>query len=352
VRRWALLLFGLLGCGGPTPTAVEPPLTVDAQPVQIELVRAQPVSPVSTPVEAPTPELPEWNDLSTRVVWVWVTDREAKQLRSATSLLVSAMPERAPYSLRLAASVRERLRAADELTPLERSPSFARRQTAAPNLMGAVLLRKEDAFVPVRVTLEPGSLVVDLEARTTRTLEGDPVPLDEVRGRANQIALFAVRSGAMRGYQLVRADRVTRLEIGTPEVLAAFDREITLLEAFAQELETFNPVEVPLALERLRRAAVEPRAGWDATERLAALRTLRAHATFSWSWERGADAKPFVLAAGEIGGTANPCRKLFKPGRMLEPGEWCGTGALSYHYCSEGCSMVEAACLPDASRFE
>jgi hypothetical protein len=300
----------------------------------------------------PLPALPDWYDLRSGVVWVWVTDREAKQLRGATSLLESPKPERPPYSLRLASSLLDRARPADDLTAIVRSPSYARRRTAAPNLMGAILLREEDAFVPVRVTLDPGSLVVDLDARTARTLDGDGVPLSEVGSRAADIAAFAVRAGPMRGYQIVQAGRVASLEIATPRVLAAFDDEIALLEAFVPLLERAGPLEVPRALVALRQASVEPNAGWDARDRLEALRALRAHAGAAWRWERDPRSQPSALAGGQVPAPANPCRKLFHAGRKLDPGEWCGTGAMSFHYCSEGCSMVGEGCLPEAARFD
>jgi hypothetical protein len=223
---------------------------------------------------------------------------------------------------------------------------------AAPSLMGAVLQREEGAFVPVRVTLSPGSLVLDLDARAAETLEGAGVTLEELTsGRADEIGVFALSAGAMRGYQLVQAAQIDRLEIGTPEVLAAFDREIELLDVLVRELDAAGPLDAPRLLVALRTATVEPDAGWDAKDRLEALRALRAHVQQTWTWER--DRSPRTpIAKGETPPPVNPCRKLFHAGRKLAPDEWCGTGALAFHYCSDGCSMVEGECIPDAARFD
>ena len=296
--------------------------------------------------DAPADLFAPSTDLGDRVLWVWVTKAEADALARNPEALLQRRPQAPskPYGVSDRVAFDDQARA-DAWSSVLASRAFASRRAAWPNLAGAVLVRAPGAFVPIRVTLRSETLVLDHESRAVKRIDGAPLSSDEAHARVQDLGLLHVRYRPHAAYLLVNPRVIAKLEVGTPEVRAAFRREVRAMERYVETLASADSFEVLGLQAVLRAATVEPTSGFDGEARLEALRALADFEVPSWSRElstkEGWALGPSAPAALPI------CRREFHPGRKLSADEWCGTGATPHYSCSAGCEEAGSErCLP------
>lgn len=362
-RALHVLLTVLVSCAGrPSPDDARPVLGAEIAPVRTPAPEPS-TSELASNASADAPTvattqvetdagLGSYRDVSSGEVWAYVREDEAKRLARDDASLLAAPSYGRPgaFTVYDARDDDERTRS-DAFKTLVYHQGFARQRLVWPDLAGGVLQRAEGAFVAVRITLAEDTLVVDLDQRDVRDLRGAPVSIDVATASPERVGLVHFRAGALRAYALVNARVVRRLEVGGEAVRAAFDDQLARLRRAVQRLDAADPFATVKLLESLRAAFAEVPPGnlMRIEDRLVALERLRAFAVEPWS--RAVSAAPFRLGVATSPRIA-ACRKLFHAGRKLAADEWCGTGAMPYHYCSSGCEMsAGGGCHPVAESF-
>lgn len=361
-----MLVVALVSCAGaPAPSDAPPSASTDVAaslPPPPPALPAQEPAPEVTPLTptlvVPTVEtssgLASYRDLSKGEVWAYVREADAKRLARDESQLLAAPKFGKPgaFTIHDGRDDAERSReSGDAFRTLAYHQGFARERMVWPDLAGAVLQREEGAFVAVRITLAEDTLVLDLDQRDVRTLSGTPVSIDVATASPERVGLLHFRSGTLRAYALVNAATVRRLEVGGDAIRTAYDDELARLRRAVQRLDAADPIAVVRILETLQTAFAEIPPGrlMRIEDRLEALERLRDFAVEPWA--RDVHAAPFRLGAATSPRVA-ACRRVFHPGRKLAPGEWCGTGAMPYHDCSNGCAMAaNGTCYPTAESY-
>ena len=349
------LLLALSACSGANAARSQGP-TEQARSLQpqTEVVPAEKATAPGAdltpapPPEAPAPQalqsnLPRpYTDLSQRVVYAWVRDGEARALApTGAPLLREPQYGKGPDFTVFDERDERELRLSDGWTKLVFRSGFAQQRLVWPSLSGAVLQRDQGAFVPVRIELEPTTVVIDLEQRRALSLDGALISQEEVRAHPEHIGLVFFRAGHLRAYSLVNASAVAQLEVGSERIAAAFEQELASLQILAQR-ETDVPDEMMAQIEITRMAFAEA-APNVLDERIKALTALSQHEVAAW--ERGAPGRPFALGQA-VRPRQTSCIKQRFAGRKLAPDEWCGTGAMSFDYCSPGCQLGDGRCQP------
>jgi hypothetical protein len=237
----------VLACGHepasapPVSAAPAPSPPVAAAPAPSPPVAAAPAPspPVPDPVTLALAERAVHHDAFARsILYTWTTAEQAAALRTTRSLLVAEADRGEPSPFIRALRT---LAATDPLADLLLShPGLARRRYAWPAPFATVLGLRERRYgdVLVRIELAPDSQIVRFrpgapEPFALHDMSGRPVDL-ALADPARLAAVYHVRDGddvPFREYVVINESKIAAWSLSTPELAAAVDADIALLES-------------------------------------------------------------------------------------------------------------------------